>query len=145
MPKILIIDDSFSDAALVAGLLRKRGCECESMHDGTQVVARAKVSKPDVILLDVIMDEQNGFETCRQLKKDPETVGIPVVFLTARASENDRLWGERIGAVAHLGKPFTPEELYAALDLAMAKKGATPAKPMASWAVEISPQKKKGT
>ena len=116
MPKVLIVDDSLSDAALAAGLLRKHGCDCECLHDGTQVLSRVRAGRPDLILLDVVMYQQNGFDTCRKLKDDPETGDVPVVFMTARSNDGDKLWAQKIGAAAYVCKPFTPDELYAAVD-----------------------------
>lgn len=116
MPKVLIVDDSLSDAALAAGLLRKRGHDCECIHDGTQALDRVKRSRPDVVLLDVVMYGQTGFDICRRLKEDPGTGDVPVVFMTARANDGDKLWARRIGAAAYVCKPFTPDELYAAVE-----------------------------
>ncbi len=82
--------------------------EAEVLSSGTELLARVKSYKPDAILLDAMMPEVDGYETCRRLKADPETAGIPVVFLTARAQRGEQDSAIELGAIACLTKPFDP-------------------------------------
>lgn len=84
MPKVLIVDDIRSEQQLIANALRPHGYHCLEASDGSQAYAIAKAEKPDVILLDVVMPGQDGFATCRQLKRDPATKDIPVVMVTSK-------------------------------------------------------------
>lgn len=79
--------------------------------NGEEGLARAKEVKPDLILLDVVMPKQDGFATCRALKKETSTAGIPVVLITSKAAETDKFWGKRQGAAAYLVKPYGPDAL----------------------------------
>ena len=74
-------------------------------------IAKARAIQPALILLDVVMPKQDGFATCRTLKKDPLTSAIPVVFVTQKSTETDRFWGEKQGAAGLIAKPFTPDEM----------------------------------
>jgi DNA-binding response OmpR family regulator len=113
MRKVLIVDDIRSEVQLIANALRPHGYECLEANDGREAYARAKTERPDLILLDIVMPGQDGFATCRQLKRDPDTKDIPVVMVTSKKGESDRFWGQKQGAADYLCKPFTPEELLA--------------------------------
>jgi DNA-binding response OmpR family regulator len=113
MPKVLIVDDIRSEQQLIANALRPHGYQCLEASDGSQAYAIAKAEKPDVILLDVVMPGQDGFATCRQLKRDPATKDIPVVMVTSKGGESDRFWGQKQGAAEYLTKPFSPDDLLA--------------------------------
>ena len=93
--------------------------ECEFFDNGPALIARARAGGADAILLDAMMPEVDGYETCRRLKADPTTAAIPVVFLTARVQRGERDEALELGAVACLSKPFDPmtiaSELRAAL------------------------------
>jgi twitching motility two-component system response regulator PilH len=115
MAKVLIVDDIRSELLLIANALRPHGYECLEASDGSQAYAIAKAEKPDVILLDVVMPGQDGFATCRQLKRDPATKDIPVIMVTSKGGDSDRFWGQKQGAAEYLTKPFSPEELVAAV------------------------------
>ncbi len=82
--------------------------QAEVLPSGIELLARAKEQKPDAILLDAMMPEMDGYETCRRLKADPETASIPVVFLTARAQRGEQDIALEVGAIACLTKPFDP-------------------------------------
>jgi twitching motility two-component system response regulator PilH len=123
MAQVLLVEDNPEEQRLVGTLLERHGHTCRMMGDGAGAVAEAKAFRPDVILLDIVMPGQDGFATCRQLKRDPETKAIPVVFVSARTGETDEFWGKKLGAVGYVHKPYTPEQLYAAIDAAL-KGGA---------------------
>jgi twitching motility two-component system response regulator PilH len=111
MAKVLIVDDIRSEVQLIANLLAPQGYECIQASNGIEALERAREERPDLILLDIIMPGQDGFSTCRQLKRDAVTRDIPVVIVSCRNGESDRFWGEKQGAAEYLAKPFTPSDL----------------------------------
>ncbi len=111
MPTILVVDDVQTDRELIGKVVSSTGHHPEYAADGDEAMAKARVLKPALILLDVVMPKQDGFATCRNLKKDPLTSEIPVVFVTQKSTETDRFWGEKQGAAAFIAKPFTPDEM----------------------------------
>ena len=111
MARILIVDDSPTVVKVFSKFLSAKGHECISAPDGAQGLTRAKEHKPDVILMDVVMGDHNGFQACRRLKSDLSTKDIPVVIVSSKATEADEFWGRRVGASAYLRKPVTPEAL----------------------------------
>ncbi len=115
MAKVLIVDDIRSELLLIANVLRANGYDCIEASDGSQAYALAKAEKPDLILMDVVMPGQDGFATCRQLKRDPSTKEIPVVMVTSKGGDSDRFWGQKQGAAEYLTKPFSPDALLAAV------------------------------
>ena len=117
MSTILVVDDAQTDRELMARVVNASGHQALLAGDGKQAVALAKQYKPSLIFLDVVMPMQDGYKTCRQLKKDPDTSGIPVVMITSKNADSDRFWSQRQGAVDHVGKPFTPESLLGCIRL----------------------------
>jgi diguanylate cyclase (GGDEF)-like protein len=111
--KILIIDDSKPIHALVKARLAEEPVEIHSAFDGESGLAAARSLAPDLILLDVDMPTPDGFEVCRRLKDDPQTIAIPVVFLTGAASTEQKIQGLELGAADYVLKPFDPAELRA--------------------------------
>ena len=111
MATILIIDDTETDRQLAAQVARSLGNQVLFATNGEEGIAKAKEVKPDLILLDVVMPKQDGFATCRQLKKDADTASIPVVLITSKGAETDKFWGKRQGAAAYIVKPYGPDAL----------------------------------
>ncbi|MEA3243403.1 MAG: twitching motility response regulator PilH [Pseudomonadota bacterium] len=111
MSQILIVDDSPTEAHVLKGMLEKNGYETEIAESGTEGVERAKAFKPDLVLMDVVMPGLNGFQATRQLTKDPETSDIPVIIVTTKDQETDRVWGLRQGARDFLTKPVSEQRL----------------------------------
>ena len=109
--KILIVDDVVSNVLLLKILLTKEKFQICTANNGTQCIEQAKKEKPDLILLDVMMPDLNGFDTAVILKKDPETLDIPIIFLTALNNPSDLVKGFQVGANDFLTKPFNKEEL----------------------------------
>lgn len=106
MPRVLIVDDSPTETFTVTEILKRNGFEvlsAESAEDGMRL-ARDKL--PDLVLMDVVMPGLNGFQATRQLTRDPQTAAIPVVILTTKSQETDRVWGVRQGARGYLTKPI---------------------------------------
>ena len=111
MAQVLIVDDSPTEAHVLKGMLEKNGYETEIAQSGTEGIERAKAFKPDLVLMDVVMPGLNGFQATRQLTKDPETADIPVIIVTTKDQETDRVWGLRQGAKDFLTKPVSEQRL----------------------------------
>lgn len=119
MAQILIVDDSPTEAHVLKGILEKHGFEIETAENGTEGIERAKELKPDLILMDVVMPGLNGFQATRQLTKDPETKEIPVIIVTTKDQETDRVWGMRQGARDFLTKPVSEKTLMDKINSAL--------------------------
>jgi len=110
---LLIIDDSKMVHRLVAAWLKEDPVECVFCDNGADGLKMAANLHPDLILLDVDMPKQNGFDVCRLLKADERTAKIPVIFLTAVAAVQEKISGLELGADDYITKPFNPGELRA--------------------------------
>jgi twitching motility two-component system response regulator PilH len=111
MSVILIIDDSPTELHTLQQTLEKGGFETLVADSGEEGVKQAKLTLPDCILMDVVMPGMNGFQATRKLTQDPATAKIPVIMITAKDQETDRIWGMRQGAADYLVKPVAPKEL----------------------------------
>jgi diguanylate cyclase (GGDEF)-like protein len=111
--QILVVDDTKQIHSLVNGILAKEPVTIHSAFDGSAGLTLAESLRPDLILLDVEMAELDGYETCRRLKADPNLFNIPVVFLTALSTTEEKVRGLELGAVDYITKPFSPTELLA--------------------------------
>lgn len=111
--KILVVDDSATARYFLADLLSKKGYTVITATNGEEAYAKTRAERPSLILMDVVMPGQSGFQVTRALARDPETQSIPVVLCTSKANETDRIWGLRQGAREYLTKPVVPEELLA--------------------------------
>jgi DNA-binding response OmpR family regulator len=111
MPKILVVDDEPDALELIGFNLKNAGFEVISADDGAEALKRARESVPDLILLDVMLPEMDGLEVCKGLRRDPATSAIPIIMLTAKAAEIDRVLGLELGADDYVTKPFSPREL----------------------------------
>lgn len=111
MARILIVDDSPTEVKKISGLLTKNGHEVLSADNGSDGVAIARSEQPDLILMDVVMPGLNGFQATRQLTRGAETQHIPVIIVTTKDQETDRVWGTRQGAKGYLVKPVPEDEL----------------------------------
>jgi len=105
MPRVLIVDDSPTETYKFKEILEKNGFEIISADNGADGVAVARQEKPDVVLMDVVMPGLNGFQATRQLKQGSETKHIPVIIVTTKDQETDKVWGRRQGASDYLTKP----------------------------------------
>lgn len=109
--KVLIIDDSPTEVHVVKQYLLEHDMEVSVAHSADKGIAMAKELLPDAILMDVVMPGVNGFQATRQLSRDNLTGHIPIVILTTKGAETDRLWGMRQGAIDYLVKPVDGDEL----------------------------------
>jgi len=116
MARILIVDDSPSQLLGIKRIVEKLGHEALGADDGAAGVDLAKREKPDLILMDVVMPNLNGFQATRTISRDPETAHIPIVMVTTKDQETDKVWGMRQGAKAYVTKPIKEEELARTLE-----------------------------
>ena len=115
MARILIVDDSPSQLLGIKRIVEKLGHETLTAEDGAAGVEVAKAEKPDLILMDVVMPNLNGFQATRTISKNADTAHIPIILVTTKDQETDRVWGMRQGAKAYVTKPIKEEELLKAL------------------------------
>ena len=115
MALVLIVDDSPTEQHVLTQVLEKNGFETLVASDGEEAISMAETSQPDMILMDVVMPGMNGFQATRQLSRNPGTSAIPVVMVTSKDQETDRIWGLRQGAVDYLMKPVKQDDLLAAV------------------------------
>ncbi|KAA0068760.1 twitching motility response regulator PilH [Rhodanobacter sp. T12-5] len=115
MARILIVDDSPSQLLGIKRIVEKLGHETLSAEDGAAGVEVAKQEKPDLILMDVVMPNLNGFQATRTISKNPDTAHIPIILVTTKDQETDKVWGMRQGAKAYVTKPIKEEDLVKAL------------------------------
>jgi len=111
MARILIVDDSPSQLMGIRRIVEKLGHEALTAEDGAAGVEVAKREIPDLILMDVVMPNLNGFQATRTICREPSTKHIPIVLVTTKDQDTDRMWGMRQGAKAYLTKPFSETEL----------------------------------
>jgi twitching motility two-component system response regulator PilH len=113
MSLIMIVDDSPTEVHIMKTALEKHGFQTLSASDGNECLTLAREVKPDLIFMDVVMPGLNGFQATRSLSRDPATKSIPVVMVTTKGQETDRIWGMRQGAVDYLVKPVDASDLVA--------------------------------
>ena len=111
MARILIVDDSPSQLMGMKRIVEKLGHEALTAEDGAAGVEAAKANVPDLILMDVVMPNLNGFQATRSISREPTTKHIPVILVTTKDQDTDRVWGMRQGAKAYITKPFSEDDL----------------------------------
>jgi DNA-binding response OmpR family regulator len=111
--RVLVVEDDPDIAQLVAHYLEKAGFSAELLANGRDALAAIGSRPPDVLVLDLMLPQVDGLEICRVVRANASTAAIPIIMLTARAEESDRIVGLEIGADDYLGKPFSPNELVA--------------------------------
>lgn len=109
--RILAVDDEPEAVELVEFNLKKAGFQVITATDGAAALKKARSDQPDLIVLDLMMPEIDGLEVCKILRRDPDTARIPIIMLTAKAAEVDRIVGLELGADDYITKPFSPREL----------------------------------
>lgn len=119
---ILVVEDEEDILELIAISLRKEGYQVTTAASGEKGVERARQSPPDLILLDVMLPGMDGLDVCRMLKRDPATINVPIVMLTAKSEESDIVTGLEIGADDYMTKPFSPRVLVARIRTLLRRK-----------------------
>lgn len=120
MARVLIVDDSPTEVYILKNMLEKSGFQTLTANSGEEGVKKAREEKPDLILMDVVMPGLNGFQATRQISRDPETSAIPIIIVTTKDQETDKVWGLRQGAKDYITKPASERELIEKIKMALA-------------------------
>ncbi|MGD1700968.1 response regulator [Dapis sp. BLCC M229] len=111
--KLLIVDDCEIVRTLCSYILAKKGLNITLASNGLEGLEKVKLEHPDLVILDIIMPEMNGYQVCRQIKSQPQTMNIPVVFCSGKNAEVDVYWAMKQGADGYISKPVNKDELMA--------------------------------
>ena len=111
MGTVLIVDDSSTEREIISKYLQEGGLNISTAYSGEEALQTISQSKPDLIVLDVVLPGLSGFEICRQLKSEENTNKIPIIICSTKGTEMDKFWGLKQGADAYLTKPINGEEL----------------------------------
>lgn len=114
--KVLVCDDSATDITNIKGIVEDAGYPVVMARNGAEALSKAKSEKPDIIFLDILMPEMDGYATCRKLQEDADTKDIPVIFVTSKGQKADRLWAQMQGGKDLIAKPYTPDQIIAKLN-----------------------------
>ncbi|WP_430010355.1 response regulator [Methylophaga lonarensis] len=109
--KVLIVDDSSTDRSNLAKIVTDAGCTVITANNGREAVEQAKKEKPDIIFMDIVMDEMDGYEATRTLTNDSDTKNIPVIFVSSKRQKADRVWAKMQGGKDLVSKPFTAQQI----------------------------------
>ncbi|GAB4114795.1 MAG: twitching motility response regulator PilH [Wenzhouxiangellaceae bacterium] len=120
MAKILIVDDSSAQLYSMSKLMKSQGHEVVVAENGEAAITTAKAEMPDLILMDVVMPGMSGFQATRQLSRDSQTKDIPIIFVTSKDQETDRIWGMRQGGADYITKPVNEKDLLQAVNNSLA-------------------------
>lgn len=115
MASVLVVDDSPTDVLNMRKMLEKNGHVVRESTSGEDAVARVTAEKPDVVIMDVVMPGLNGFQATRTLSRNPDTADIPVIVVSSKSQETDKLWAKRQGARAYIVKPVKEQDLVSAI------------------------------
>jgi len=113
--KVLVVDDSATDLGNLEQICAAAGYTVVTASSGKEAMTKVKSELPDAVLLDVIMNDMNGFQVCRAITTDAATQHIPVVLVSGKGERTDRIWGEQQGARAYITKPYTSEQILTQL------------------------------
>jgi twitching motility two-component system response regulator PilH len=113
MKTVLIVEDSATQRKMIANLLRDIHLNVVTANNGIEALEQIYTRSPDLIVLDIVMPQMNGYEVCRRLKTDPKTHHLPILICSSKGEVFDRYWGIKQGADAYIAKPFQPKELIA--------------------------------
>ena len=111
MGVVLVVEDSRTQRKAISKLLKSNGLKVLVAEDGVEALEKVQKSRPDIVVLDIILPQMNGYEVCRRLKSNKEIHKPAIVMCSTKTEEFDRYWGLKQGADAYLSKPFFPEEL----------------------------------
>lgn len=111
--KILIVDDSATNRHFLSEMLARHGYQCTTAQSGAEAIEKARAGQPDLVLMDVVMPDMDGYQATRAITKDEQTKHIPVILCTSKSQATDELWGLRQGAKAYVVKPVNEKDLLA--------------------------------
>src|ERR1700686_3503263 len=138
MKKILLIEDDADLFSLLKYNLEKEGFSMSGLQTGRGALELCRQVRPDLILLDIMLPDSDGLDICKGIRRDPDLAATPIIFLTARASETDRIVGLEIGANDYVVKPFFVRELVARIKLQF-RSHSTPARVLEAGGLELDP------
>ena len=113
---VLVVDDSKTELMFLTDVLQKQGYQVRTAENAEEAMRRLAEGKPDLILMDVVMPGQNGFQLTRTITRTPEYAAIPIIMCTSKSLETDRVWGMRQGAKDYITKPVDPADLKAKIN-----------------------------
>jgi twitching motility two-component system response regulator PilH len=116
MNAVLLVEDSLSQREMIAEILKEHGWTVSIACDGVEALEQLQHSRPDLVVLDIVMPRMNGYEVCRRIKSDPKTKNVPVIMCSIKGEDFDRFWGMRQGADAYIAKPFSPTTLIGTIN-----------------------------
>ncbi|WP_425842102.1 response regulator transcription factor [Streptomyces fractus] len=142
--RVLVVDDDPTVAEVVAGYLDRAGYRVDRADDGPEALARAAAHRPDLVVLDLMLPGMDGLEVCRRMR---ERGPVPVIMLTARGDEDDRILGLEVGADDYVTKPFSPRELVLRVDsvLRRARPAAARQRPLRAAGLTVDPAARRVT
>ncbi|MFT6386856.1 MAG: twitching motility two-component system response regulator PilH [Cellvibrionaceae bacterium] len=111
MKKILIVDDSHTHLVALQEVLDSINVEIITANSGPEAIKLSCSQMPNLIFMDIVMEEMSGFEACRTIKGDKETASIPIIFVSSKNSDADKIWAEKQGGAGLIGKPYEGEEI----------------------------------
>lgn len=109
--RILVVDDSSTERTHLELILTTAGYQVRGSDSGASALAMARDEVPDLVLLDIVMADMDGFRTCRELKRDPQTADVPVIMVSSKNNKADFIWAQEQGAQGYIVKPFTDEQV----------------------------------
>jgi twitching motility two-component system response regulator PilH len=120
MALILIVDDSPTEVHVLKSMLERNGFQTAVANTGEEALVKARQEKPDLILMDIVMPGISGFQATRQLSQDPETGSVPVIIVSNKSMDTDKIWGLRQGAKDYLTKPVSEKDLISKIKTVLA-------------------------
>lgn len=138
-PRILVIDDEVDLVNLLQYNLTKSGYDVISAYDGNSALDLAWTHRPDLLILDLMLPDRSGYDICKEIKQDDTLKNTPIIMLTARSSENDRITGFESGAEDYVIKPFSPKELVLRVKTILARTKAPNDKVVLAGTLQIYP------
>ena len=111
--KVMVVDDAAPDRLNLQKILVDAGYQVIVAQSGREAIDKAALDRPDLIFMDIVMDEMDGFAACRKISDRDETSHIPVIMVSSKNQKVDRMWAERQGARAYVTKPYTSDEIHA--------------------------------
>lgn len=109
--KILVVDDSTVDRMNIQNIIQDAGYKVVAAASGQEAIEKAAAEKPDLIFMDVVMQQMDGYQACREISHNESTKHIPIVFVTSKGQKADRMWAEMQGGKALVQKPYTPDQI----------------------------------
>ena len=141
-PEVLVVEDEPDIRGLIVHHLAREGFRCRAASSGPEAIAEARARQPALVVLDLMLPGIDGLEVCRRLRGDPTTAAVPIIMLTAKADEVDRVVGLEMGADDYVVKPFSPKELVARVRAVLRRARPAPdARPLAAGAVVLDSER----